>query len=102
MEVSCVRGSAVGSEATQELSDTLRVYTMASPRNDDELEMNWSAEAVDASDGESVVSAGSEDEFEEEAELELAAGVKRGREEAEHDVEMDAEVPKKQKTEVRQ
>ncbi|KUF76074.1 CMSS1 protein [Phytophthora nicotianae] len=50
-------------------------------RNDDELEMNWTAEAVDASDNESVLSAGSEDEFEEEAELELGSGIKREREE---------------------
>ncbi|KAE8985516.1 hypothetical protein PR003_g23256 [Phytophthora rubi] len=75
---------------------------MATPRNNDELEMNWSAEAVDASDNESVVSAGSEDEFEEEAELELGQGVKRGREDdvdVEQDVQMDADTAKKQKTE---
>ncbi|KAG7381541.1 cms1 ribosomal small subunit [Phytophthora pseudosyringae] len=60
-------------------------------RNDDELEMNWAAEAVDASDNESVVSAGSEDEFEEEAELELASGVKRGREGDDAMDEEDAE-----------
>jgi hypothetical protein len=70
-------------------------------RNDDELEMNWSAEAVEASDNESILSAGSEDEFEEEAELELASGVKRSREEAVEDVAMDIEGDsnaKKQKT----
>ncbi|RLN86934.1 hypothetical protein BBJ28_00010511 [Nothophytophthora sp. Chile5] len=49
-------------------------------RNDDELEENWAAEAVEASDDEGVLSAGSEDEFEEEAELELAP-VKRSRDE---------------------
>ncbi|RLN71917.1 hypothetical protein BBJ28_00015913 [Nothophytophthora sp. Chile5] len=53
--------------------------TMAT-RNDDELEENWAAEAVEASDDEGVLSAGSEDEFEEEAELELAP-VKRSRDE---------------------
>ncbi|KAE8971986.1 hypothetical protein PR003_g5633 [Phytophthora rubi] len=39
---------------------------MASPRNNDELEVNWSAEAADrppdVSNNESVVSAGSEDD----------------------------------------
>ncbi|KAG3086347.1 hypothetical protein PI124_g16582 [Phytophthora idaei] len=69
-------------------------------RNDDELEMNWTAEAVDASDNDSVVSAGSEDEFEEEAELELASGVKRSREEEVDDVmgDEDETATKKQKT----
>ncbi|KAG7396276.1 cms1 ribosomal small subunit [Phytophthora boehmeriae] len=60
--------------------------------NDDELEQNWAAEAVEASDDESVISAGSDDEFEEEAELELAP-VKRSREEDE-----ETNLPKKQKT----
>ncbi|KAH7462707.1 Protein CMSS1 [Phytophthora ramorum] len=57
--------------------------------NDDELEQNWSAQAVDASDTESVISAGSEDEFEEEAELELATGVKRDREDDAEDMDED-------------
>ncbi|KAL3663547.1 hypothetical protein V7S43_011434 [Phytophthora oleae] len=71
-------------------------------RNDDELEMNWTAEAVDASDNESVLSAGSDDEFEEEAELELASGVKRTREEDDGDASMKEEeiVAKKQKSDV--
>ncbi|KAG2520601.1 hypothetical protein JM18_007029 [Phytophthora kernoviae] len=61
-------------------------------RNDDELEQNWATEAVEASDDESVISAGSDDEFEEEAELELAP-VKRSRE----DVEEEDNSAKKQK-----
>lgn len=51
-------------------------------RNDDELEANWAAEAVAVSDDESVVSAGSEDEFEDEQDLELAPA-KRSRDEME-------------------
>lgn len=69
-------------------------------RNDDELEMNWTAEAFDASDNESVVSAGSDDEFEEEAELELNSGIKRSREDETADVAMDQEA-KKQKTDTK-
>ncbi|CAH0493391.1 unnamed protein product [Peronospora farinosa] len=57
-------------------------------RNDDELEMNWTAMAVDVSDKETAFSANSEDDFEEEVELELASGVKRSRE---TDVKMDTE-----------
>ncbi|KAG6606619.1 putative ubiquitin-specific protease [Phytophthora cinnamomi] len=76
---------------------------MAAPRNDDELEMNWSAEAVDASDDESVMSAGSEDEFEEEAELELAQGVKRGRDaDGDAEAEEEEDAAKKQKTDAGQ
>ncbi|KAG6952948.1 hypothetical protein JG687_00012695 [Phytophthora cactorum] len=81
-------------------SDTLQIDIAMATRNDDELEMNWTAEAVDASDNDSVVSAGSEDEFEEEAELELASGVKRSREEEVDDVmgDEDETATKKQKT----
>ncbi|TDH68294.1 hypothetical protein CCR75_003243 [Bremia lactucae] len=71
-------------------------------RNDDELEMNWTAEAIDVSDNESVVSAGSEDEYEDEAELELASGIKRPREKETIDVkddENDANALKRQKSE---
>ncbi|DAZ95719.1 TPA: hypothetical protein N0F65_007125 [Lagenidium giganteum] len=74
-------------------------------RNDDELEENWVAEAVAASDDEDVVSAGSEDEFEEEEDLELATA-KRSREErgddkqsGDADGDDDGAVSKKQKTE---
>lgn len=66
--------------------------------NDDELEQNWTAEAVDASDDEGVISADSEDEFEEEAELELFSN-KRSRTEEKKEDE-DEEAVKKQKTEV--
>lgn len=56
------------------------------PLNDDELEQNWAAEAVDVSDDDEVLSAGSEDEFEEEAELELAtAKRKRGETQGDED-----------------
>lgn len=73
--------------------------------NDDELEENWVGEAVEASDDEDVVSAGSEDEFEEDYDLELATN-KRSREEAtapaadgdDEAMEPKAAVPKKQKT----
>lgn len=64
--------------------------------NDDELEQNWTAEAVEASDDEGVISADSEDEFEEEAELELFSN-KRSRTEEKDE---DEEAVKKQKTEV--
>ncbi|KAI9905782.1 hypothetical protein PsorP6_014078 [Peronosclerospora sorghi] len=47
--------------------------------NDDELEMNWTAEVPDISDNEDIISLGSEDELEDEDELDLAAGVKRRR-----------------------
>jgi hypothetical protein len=72
--------------------------------NDDELEENWVPQAVAVSDDEDALSAGSEDEFEDEQDLELASA-KRAREEAEEaadeDVELVAEAPaapKKQKT----
>lgn len=73
--------------------------------NDDELEENWVGEAVVASDDEDVVSAGSEDEFEEDYDLELATN-KRSREEAtapavdgdDETMEPKAAAPKKQKT----
>lgn len=75
--------------------------------NDDVLEENWAAEAVDASDDEGAVSAGSEDEFEEEQDLELAP-TKRPRndgddqEMADAEASGDAEQPaKKQKTEAK-
>lgn len=60
--------------------------------------MNWTAEAVNASDDESVLSAGSDDEFEEEAELELAAGVKRSREDDDVSMKEEEVVAKKQKS----
>ncbi|KAF1322137.1 Ubiquitin-specific protease, partial [Globisporangium splendens] len=52
---------------------------MAAARNinDDELEQNWVAEAVDTSDDDEVVSAGSEDEFEEDYDLELATAKRK-------------------------
>lgn len=53
-------------------------------RNDDELEQNWEAEPVDASDDEEALSAGSEDEFEEDYDLELATA-KRKRDDEQHD-----------------
>ncbi|CAI5708745.1 unnamed protein product [Peronospora destructor] len=74
---------------------------MTMNRNDDELEMNWTATAVDVSDDESVVAIDSEDDFEEEMELELASGVKRSREKESADVKMDnvdENFVKKQKT----
>ncbi|KAL8005513.1 putative P-loop containing nucleoside triphosphate hydrolase, protein Cms1 [Plasmopara halstedii] len=68
--------------------------------NDDELEMNWTAEAVDPSDNESTISAGSEDEFEEETEVDLVSGIKRSREDEKDEVMNggdDMNVVKKQK-----
>ena len=71
---------------------------MSTMRNDDELEMNWTAEVVGGSNDEDAISAGSEDEFEEEAELELAPNVKRSRDTETADVEMEEDAVKKQKT----
>ncbi|KAE8976944.1 hypothetical protein PR003_g12601 [Phytophthora rubi] len=75
---------------------------MESPRNDDELEMNWSAEAVDASDN---VSTDSEEEFR-GSEGGGGAGAAPARQhdreddfDVEQDVQMDADAAKKQKTE---
>lgn len=72
--------------------------------NDDELEENWVGEVVEASDDEDVVSAGSEDEFEQDYDLELAT-TKRSREDdapaaADDDEAMEpkAAASKKQKT----
>lgn len=80
---------------------------MATHVNDDELEENWVPQAVAVSDDEDALSAGSEDEFEDEQDLELASA-KRAREDAEDAedapdaaVERIAEAPaapKKQKT----
>ena len=74
---------------------------------DDELEQNWAAEAVAIDDDEEAVSAGSDDEFEEEYDLELASN-KRARDESDDaDQEMavadsdEQAAAKKQKTEVR-
>lgn len=50
-------------------------------RNDDELEQNWAAEPVAADDSDDALSAGSEDEFEDDDEVELASA-KRPREES--------------------
>ncbi|CEG35317.1 ubiquitin-specific protease, putative [Plasmopara halstedii] len=54
--------------------------------NDDELEIDWTAEAVGPSDNESTISAGSEDGFEEETELEFVSGIKRSREDEKNEV----------------
>ncbi|CAH0476814.1 unnamed protein product [Peronospora belbahrii] len=70
-------------------------------QNDDELEMNWTAEGIEIADDESVISMNSEDNFHEEVELELATGIKRSRETEMTDVTIDHNeiiAMKKQKT----
>lgn len=57
--------------------------------NDDELEQNWEAAAVDVSDEDEVLSAGSEDEFEEDYDLEIASAKRKRGDVQDDDVAMD-------------
>lgn len=59
--------------------------------NDDELEQNWEAEVVAVSDEDEVLSAGSEDEFEEDYDLEIATNKRKrgGDAQQDYDVAMD-------------